>query len=394
MSPLSLRVTTACLLALAACSAAPPPPHPLAFPSALERPDPQVRKTRVVTENGGFLDWCARSNTIAFTREGRNAWISDLYAIQPDGSGERCITCDNKALLEGAESGTARRARRFRSNPAWHPSCEFLLIQVAGAHFKAGPYEVPPFGIHDDLWLVAADGSWAERIEAVDRLGGSMSPVFSELGDRLFWSSRQDSHPLQPYPQGPLNRTPGRQNPWDGWRLVVADFERPPGGPAVLSNRRELYGDEIGIKRAAALVGETLWFSLTPGPNGLVDEIFRAPLDDGQRVSLFESPKTWEEQPQPSPWGTLVAYRSSLPTAWEFPPHPVGTLRLELWALTRDGRRLPLTALNNMDRRRRVLVQDFAWGPTGQEIAVYTNRLEPGHAPRHAIEILELNAAF
>jgi hypothetical protein len=395
MSPPWLRATAAPLLVLVlpACPAALPPPQPLAFPSGLERPEPRVRALRVLTEDGGFLDWCARSDSIAFAREGENSWTSEIWAIRPDGSGERCITCGSEQLLEGAAPGLPRRARRFRSHPAWHPSCEYLAIQVGGEHFRPGQFERPPFGIHADLWLVAADGSWAEPVEQVERLGGVMGPGFSERGDRLFWSARRRTDEV--YPQSPFFRTPGRQNPWDGWQLVVAGFERPPGGPASLTDRRELYGDEPGIKRASALVGETLWLSLTEGRRGLVDEIFRAPLDGSSpRVKLVESRGTWEEQPVPSPWGTLVAYRSSLPTAWELPPQPLGTLRLELWALTRDGTRVQLTGLNDADRRRRVLVQDLAWGPTGEEIAIYTSRFEAGQPPRNAIEILSLNAAF
>ncbi len=393
MSPRALPAAALALaLALAGCRAA-PPPHPFAFPSPFERPDPRVRGTRVLSEDGGFLDWCAGSDRIAFSRERQRSGRSHVYTIRPDGSDLRCLTCGGLFPAGGAPGADPPASpRAYYSSPAWHPSCEFLVIQVAGPHAGGTAYERAPFGIHHDLWLVAADGSGAELLEQAEPLGGSMSPVFSQGGDRISWSARRDTgEKVRP---AFLDRTPGKQNPWDGWHLAVADFARPPGGPALLSNRRELYAGEGGIKRPSALDGETLWFSLTPNPRAYVDEIFRAQLDGSERVNLSESPGTWEEQPQPSPWGTLVAYRSSLPTAWENPPQPQGTLRLELWALTRDGRRLPLTELNDANRHRRVLVQDFAWGPTGEEIALYTARIEAGQTPRYAIEILTLNAAF
>lgn len=69
-------------------------------------------------------------------------------------------------------------------------------------------------------------------------------------------------------------------------------------------------------------------------------------------------------------------------------------LRLELWALTREEEPVRLTAYNKSAGRKRVLLNDYAWGPRGRELAVYTLTYEIGKNPRHRIEILRLNDAF
>ena len=45
------------------------PPVPLAFPRAAQHPLPELESTRVVVPKGGYLDWCAGSNQIAFSRQ-------------------------------------------------------------------------------------------------------------------------------------------------------------------------------------------------------------------------------------------------------------------------------------------------------------------------------------
>ena len=76
-------------------------------------PPVTVVASRTLTDNGGRLDWCRATDTIAFRRVvGRG--VSEVYTIDPDGSGERCLTC-----------GTPGLPRGIRGQPAWHPSRGF-----------------------------------------------------------------------------------------------------------------------------------------------------------------------------------------------------------------------------------------------------------------------------
>lgn len=369
-----------------------PPPIPRSFPSGLERPAPAVESVRTISERGGHLDWCHAKNIVAFAHESHRS-TSEIYTIKPDGSDERCVTCDNPHLEAGRKMTLPRdRGRVYRGAPAWHPSCEFMVIQVGTEHFKPRAYDRPPFGMNNALWLIAADGSWAEKIVDVEKHEGVMTPSFSDSGDRLFWSARERTHVK--VNQSMLDRTPGAENPWDGWLLSIADFARPQGGPAQLTDRVDLFREEVGWFGATALTGDTIWYSRTEEGRRMVDEIYRAKTDGTGVAKVLEGGDTWEDQGQPSPWGTLVSYRSSLPYAWQKGARR-SSLRLELWALTQDGSRVQLSEVNKpAAARRRAYVYDYAWGPDGREIAIFAARYEINEKPRLSIDILRLNDSF
>ena len=84
---------------------------------------------RTLTAQGGRVDWCAVNNLIAFDRM-TGSDSSEVFVIRPDGSAERCITCNIPGLPEG-----------IRGQPAWHPSGEFLVIQVQGKFYKGSRFE-------------------------------------------------------------------------------------------------------------------------------------------------------------------------------------------------------------------------------------------------------------
>ncbi|MEE9609355.1 MAG: hypothetical protein V3U03_16565, partial [Myxococcota bacterium] len=174
-----LRAVSGSILAAgsAACGCAPGsgPPIPsgtAAVPEVVSSRDLGVRR-------GGRLDWCHASNLIAFDAVTPKR-TTEVYTIRPDGSDVRCVTCRFKNM-----------PKAVRGNPAWHPSCEFMVIQVSGKHHTKTRFEFLSFGIHNDLWIVDADGSRAQRIVVADPLGASLNPRFSDDGRRLFWSVKE-----------------------------------------------------------------------------------------------------------------------------------------------------------------------------------------------------------
>lgn len=369
------------------------PPERAAFPSAHPHPTPEVESSRVLVPKGGYLDWCGAANQIAFSRQESPA-RSDVYVIGADGSGERCLTCDHPDLpkrLKGLDR--TNLGAGYRSNPAWHPSCEFLVFQVGNAGFLGSPFERPPFGVHNDLWLITADAGHAERLLEFGTFEGVMSAFFSADGRRMVWSQRSSTG--EAFPELARNRSRKTEDPFQGWTVVAAEFRRAEGGAVSLENRVELMRGEPGVKRPSALVGEMLWFAHTRGYQRFVDELWSLDLASQKRENLSRSPRTWEEQALPSPWGSLLAYRSSLPYGWRMGPHRPNRMRLELWVEDAQGVRTQLTRKNRTgDNSLRALVQDAAWGPTGRELAIYTARYEEGQEPRHEIEILKLNHAY
>ena len=162
----------------------------------------------------------------------------------------------------------------------------------------------------------------------------SLHPHFSDTGDRLFWTVRKSTG--KKIRQRLFHQTPGKENPWDGWHLVIANFKRDFSGKAKLTNRIDLYRGEGGIFESHALRSDVIWFSHTKSGRPLVDDIYRARWDGTQRVNITKSPGTWEEHGEPSPGGSLVTFNSSRSFDWKNPPDTAKTLRLEpLWARDR-----------------------------------------------------------
>jgi hypothetical protein len=340
-----------------------------------------VVSRRALTAHGGRVDWCASNNLIAFDRmTGKDS--SEVFVIRPDGSGERCITCNIPDLPKG-----------IRGQPAWHPSGKFLVIQAQGKFYKGGHFEFVSWGIHNDLWLVAANGKWAQRLIETEYLGASLHPHFSDTGDRLFWTVRQSTG--KKIRQRLFLKTPGKENPWDGWHLAIANFRLDVSGKAKLTNRIDLYRGEGGFFESHALKSGVIWFSHTKNGRPLVDDIYRARWNGTQRVNITKSPTTWEEHGEPSPTGSLVTFNSSRSFDWKNPPDTAKTLRLELWAReTRTGKVFRLTDFNKQSANQdRVLTSDYAWSPSGREIAVYYATFGRSSVTQK-IDILRLDRAY
>ena len=267
-----------------------------------------VASRRTLTAHGGRVDWCASNNLIAFDRM-ISPDNSEVFVIRPDGSGERCVTCNIPYLPNG-----------IRGQPAWHPNGEFLVIQVQGKFYQGSRFEFVSWGIHNDLWLVAANGKWAQRLVEAEYLGASLHPHFSDTGNRLFWSVRASTG--KKIRQRLFHKTPGKENPWDGWHLAIADFQRGLSGKAILSNRIDLYRGEGGFFESHALKEDVIWFSHTKSGRPLVDDIYRARWDGTQRINITKSPGTWEEVWKERAFGAKTAGRPGRPVV-RTKQHPI-----------------------------------------------------------------------
>src|SRR5690606_29164319 len=94
---------------------------PTAVPPAagdVERLASPVQSVRVLTEDGGRLDWSPNLNLIVFDRPNAEGYFQ-LYTMNADGSNQQCVLCDKP----GAPS-------RHRGNPAWHPSGNWIVFQA------------------------------------------------------------------------------------------------------------------------------------------------------------------------------------------------------------------------------------------------------------------------
>ena len=200
---------------------------------------------------------------------------------------------------------------------------------------------------------------------------------------------------IRKIPQRLFHKTPGAENPWDGWQLAIANFRRSASGKAKLSERVDLFRGQGGFFESHALKKDMIRYSRTKGGRPFVDDIFRAQWDGTRRVNITRSPGTWEEHGEPSPNGQLVTFNSSRSFDWKHPPDTAGSLRLELWAQhTSTEKIFRLTNFNKQAAgHERILTSDYAWSPSGKEIVVYYATFGRGSVTQK-IDILHLDRAY
>ena len=90
--------------------------------------DPIVLTTTVSTfrESGLAVDWDrSGSNLIAYSTKGSDSYY-DIHLALHDGSNDVCLTCDHPDL-----------PNRHIGSASWHPSGEWLMIEVEKAEHPA-----------------------------------------------------------------------------------------------------------------------------------------------------------------------------------------------------------------------------------------------------------------
>jgi Tol biopolymer transport system component len=137
-------------------------------------------------EHGYGTRWNLTTNTIAFMQPNANGYYR-IYTMRPDGSGRRAL---NPPGLPPGHRGAV----------SWHPSGRYLLFVAHKAEwadrrmFGSPAYgALPGWGVHDDLWVAAADGSAAWRLtnDPNTRREGELLPIFSPDGRKVAWAQRQ-----------------------------------------------------------------------------------------------------------------------------------------------------------------------------------------------------------
>ena len=265
---------------------------------------------------------------------------SELYTMNPDRSSATCVTC------------AAPIPKGFVGQPVWHPDGEHIVIQVENAASGHTIYNHMSWGMDNDLWIIRRDGTGAERIWETPPKHAALHAHFNSDGSKLMFAERV------PLPAPP-------QNPWDNWRIRIADVDLSRSGVDKLFNVVTLMPSGSGFYETHAFTGDgRIIYSHTDGGLGYVDDVYSANLDGSDAVNLLNSPSSWDEFGYLSPYNQAMAFISS-----RFDPNS-GTalsLRTELYIAPPGGEPQRMTFYNKTTTDKYV-VKDFDWDRTGTRI--------------------------
>jgi len=320
----------------------------------------KVKSIKTIKENGGRVDWShSGNNLIAFDRLGEDGYY-DVYVINPDGSGEKCLTCGKQGLPQ-----------KHNGNPAWHPSGEWIVFQSVDP-------DLIPAGLPDDeikmltnpgagwlnnLWLMDENGQHFYQLTNVGRQGGVLHPHFSHNGKKLLWAER-------------LGKGEGI---WGEWALKVADFVMSSNRPHlenIKAYQPALEKHRFYESHGFSLDDSKIIFSGNPEANqkeyGL--DIYVFDLTYQKLTKLTDTSDEWDEHAILSPDGNKIVWMSSQ----DIENPDFSKVKTDFWIMNSDGsNKQRLTYFNNPDASEYisipdgVVAADSSWGPDGTKIVVY-----------------------
>lgn len=335
-------------------------------------------KYTVLAENGGRVSWYrgtnAAHNKIAYdakTQKWDTDSRTDICVMNADGSNKECITCGMaefetlyQAILAQRQIMGDPRLGFWIGQPEWHPDGRHVIIQVENLNSLHLVQNFVSFGVDNDLWILDVETKTASRIwrTSVPR-NAALHPRFTDDGSKLIFAQRILGNLI---------------NVWDGWGIIVADFDINQAPANMISNANLIAPSGRGLYETTGFIGGSnteFSYSFTPYENGTVlPYVAEGRITDvngsfSQVVVDFAN--AWDEKPRYSP-STLavVSMSSAFDTAW-MPTDGAATLQTDLYLGTPGGVFDRLTFFNDLDRyTTRVLVTDQEWNATGDKLVV------------------------
>ena len=320
----------------------------------------EVASIKIIRETDRTLDWSHQNNLITFSLKGKDGYY-DIATMNADGSNVKCLTC-----------GKSKLPNKHIGNPAWHPSGNYIVMQVEKKkHFGAPIYSTPGIGFNSDLWAMTSDGreyfqltNLATKQNRKDRqtTTGVLHPHFSHDGKKLFW--------------GQLKRA--FKGGMGIWELKVADFIMDKDGVHLANTKTYTPGkqkkwyESHGFSKDDSKI--LFSGSLEPGQDDTGMDIYTLDLETEKLERLTRTLAQWDEHAHYSPDGKKIVWISSVndfnPANWR------KTMATEYFLMNEDGTdKEQLTYFNTPDhphysifKGARVICADSAWNKAGDKI--------------------------
>ncbi len=345
-----------------------------------------VVSVRVLRAEGGRVDWSPPTISpgwIAYDVAGPDGCF-DVRVVRPDSSVDLCLTCDHVSL--GLPAGN-------KSNPVFHPSGEWLVIQVeipSHPGQQCDKASRPGAGYFNELWALKLSTTGVESATQILAVGpgpgdlGTLHPHFSHDGGELGWS-----HIVK----GPTVGNPSLA--YGEYVLRSAPFSTPAGVPTLgvattyapgLPSFREMH--------AFSQDGTRILYSGNPRTGQDVLGIDILELERSTNTIAREvthSDKVWDEHAQYVPGSDLILFTSNE----GYPFSSVDTLRADYYVAGTDGSRYKLTHFDDPTWGLRpsgfpdvVFMADGAFSPDGQSYVAYA--IPSGNDRSGPVIVLEL----
>jgi uncharacterized protein (TIGR03437 family) len=292
--------------------------------------------------------WAKTRNMILYDAISPNNYF-DIYVMNPDGTGQRCVTCNSPSL-----------PNKHIGNPESDPTDSWIIFQAQKPDTVPG---VPDFlanpgaGRDNDIWIMDWNAQIFLKVTNVPLSdGGVLHPHFSNKGNQITWAQRYSSS----------------GSPYGLWTIQVADFSVQNGMPVVSNIQSFSPGAQKQFYETHAFSPDDskILFSgnLTPGMSVYDIDIYTLDLQTGELVDLTNSNDAWDEHAHYTPSGNGIVWMSSMGN----PPPTSGSVMSDYWIMNADGTdKIRLTYFNNpsspeyISGVNQVTAADCAWNADG-----------------------------
>jgi len=229
-----------------------------------------------IQEGGRYPKYNATVARIAFDMRVTDFGNTDVYVMNPDGSGVQKITDNTPGL-------------RHKGQPSWYPDGQYLIFTAEQDGYDrnslTGYVEQPGLGRNNNVWIMRADGSAYWKMTEVQENGSYIRASFSHDGTKVMWN---EEYSMEMDPAGCSWK--GEEPTYPGWegchfRIVWGDFELVDGVPQVTNVHEIEFFDEEG------------WAQNHTGDNGLIILEAQGFSRDDQRIvfSACDPYEVWQE---------------------------------------------------------------------------------------------------